>query len=599
MKKIILIMIAMSGLLLAADPDPDVLEFWVDSPDMVDMYFLIFSAISRIFASGDYVSLLRLVFLVGGVMVFVGGIFKSFGGSGPDGAISGYLKYLIMGVALLTLVFWQGNTLIVVKSETFANTCDMVASESMARPIPPGVPTLVAYGYYFTNQIGFVLTQLAEESYSSVYRDPFSGMSKNDGYMGALKGAMRVMAIDPSKISLKDYNSTDPTQQPYDIGKANKALFTDCILVPFSGKGAQGEEQLNKLKSTGSLITYLDDTFGGTGIDINGANVRDFSLNYRGEIMNCGKFYDEIIEPINKRYGDELSCGMPTGLGAVSLLTGAKAEKVADNSAFTEVAIQAGLVSQLEESSAKLGVGVSGVAYASGKTRGEFIQTSLASGQYMSEMLPFLQMTIRAILYAFFPFVFVIVLLPGGIGVLGNYVQSLIWVELWSPTAAILDLFMTAHAKNEIGGIYGGTGMTAMSSIDMLSAGSTIAGVAGYLYMSVPALTWLILKGSAQMLQGIGSAEAAGMDQNIQTDAINRDKQLIAKTQEASARAGKDISMAEMQHYEAVQAGRIEGAALGLDMKAGMSTMTDMAASNEQAKISEYTRASEIKTKTS
>jgi len=339
MKKIILMLLVFSTVIFASD---DALLFYVDTPDMVDMYFLIFSAIARVFHSGDYVSLLRLVFLVGGVLVFAGGIFKSFGGGGQSvdgGAIGGYLKYLVVGVALLTLVFWNGHTPILIKAKYMTNTCDIsggsggATTETSGVAVPDGVPTLVAYGYYFTNQIGTVLTDLAVESYSTVYDDPYQGMNQNNGYMGALKGAMRVMAIDPSKVTLKQSKDSNGTAiPPYDTGRANKALFTDCILVPFSAKGAEGEKQLNLLKSSPNLVQYLEDTFGGSGIDVGGTNSRDFSLNYAGNIMNCGKFYDDFIKPINDQYGAQLSCGMPVGLGAVSLLTGAKTDSEVSSS---------------------------------------------------------------------------------------------------------------------------------------------------------------------------------------------------------------------------------------------------------------------------
>ena len=223
MKKIILIMLLMTTAIFAEDT----LVFYVDTADMVDMYFLIFSAIARIFNSGDYLWLLRVVFLVGGVMVFAGGIFKSFGSGGGEGAIGGYLKYLIIGVALLTLVFWKGDTNILIKAKYMVNVCDTSdKTETLGVAVPEGVPTLIAYGYYFTNQIGTTLTDLAVSSYSTVNSDPWQGMNKNDGYMGALKGAMRVMAIDPNKISLR--------QSGIDGGMDDNhtATTTDELLMP-------------------------------------------------------------------------------------------------------------------------------------------------------------------------------------------------------------------------------------------------------------------------------------------------------------------------------------------------------------------------------
>lgn len=123
----------------------------------------------------------------------------------------------------------------------------------------------------------------------------------------------------------------------------------------------------------------------------------------------------------------------------------------------------------------------------------------------MAQMLPYLQMTMRAVLYAFFPFVFITVLLPGGLKVLGQYAQTLIWIELWGPTAAIVNMFVNMQVKAEVASKYNEIGLTYMSSIDMIGEANTIAGVGAMLYLSIPALTWLIISGSGQMLGNLAS----------------------------------------------------------------------------------------------
>ena len=597
MKKILLLLLMMSSATFAAD-----IVFYVENPEMVSAYYNIFLAIVQIFNEGDathpnqFVNLLRLMFLVGGFFVFAAGIFNSMG-KGGEGALGGYIKYLLVGVALLTLVFYKHpDTKVWIISKTTASYCE--PTQGLTGPDPQGLlvpgefPTLLAYAFWFTNKIGIVMTEVAETAYTTAGMVDLEPQKMSTaGYMGALKASMSLIAIDPNKISL---SNTDPAtgadRQPYDMGKAYRAMFTDCVLIPFSAKGIEGAEAIAELKGTSDIHGYLNAKFSATGSEANdsigGILPRDYSMTYQGEVYNCGDFYDKVIDPIHtKFYGDTL-CGIPVGTGAISLLVGDT--NITNPSEFQQVAVQAGLVSELEGSLTSLGVGVSGVGYASGKTRAEFIQSSLSSGVYMAEMLPYLQMTIRAILYGFFPFVFVMVLLPGGLKVLGTFFQTIIWVELWSPTAAIINMFMMSHATNEFQNIYGGSGLTMMSSVDMLSTGSTIAGIAGYLYLSVPALTWLIMKGSAQMLGSITGAMGAGMARNITTQAINEDKALVAKAGEASARSGKDIGMAEMQHYEAIQGGRMEGAKLGAQMNAGMNTMADMAEFDETKKTAGF-----------
>ena len=437
------------------------------------------------------------------------------------------------------------------------------------------------------------MTEIAEGAYSTPAMTNLEPqrMSKA-GYMGALRGAMKLVAIDPAKTTLRStHPTTGAARDPYDMGKAYKAMFSDCVLIPFSARGTQGALAIAKLKASSNIHLYLDNKFDAAGSEaatkIGGMIPRNLSLTYQGMVYNCGDFYTDVIKPIYTAFSSESVCGYgdDIGRGALSLIIGATTGAVSE---FENVAVQAGLVSELEGSLSSLGVGVSGIGYASGKTRAEFIQSSLASGVYMAEMLPYLQMTIRAVLYGFFPFVFVMVLLPGGLKILGTFFQTIIWVELWSPTATIINMFMMSHATNQFSSIYGGSGLTLLSSVDMLSTGSTIAGIGGYLYLSVPALTWLIMKGSAQMLGNLTGAMSAGMARNITTSAINQDKALVAKTSEANARSGKDLSMAEMQHYEAIQGGRMEGAKLGVQMGAGMDTMADIETMKESKNVEEF-----------
>ena len=552
--------------------------FHVETPEIADSYFNIFNGIAKIFHSENYLGLLRLVFLFGGFFVFVSGILTSWG-QNANGAVSGYVKYLIGGFALLSIVFSKNATM-VVKSDTLPTYCSPGSSPTAGFAVD-NIPEILAYTFAFTNRFGRDMTRLSEVAYTTPNANGSKSMISSGGYIGALKQTLNLLSININKVSLSNDNGK---RAPYDLGAMSRTIFAQCILIPFSARGASGLAQITKLKSSSDIFGYLNNLYS-KNPDIGGTKARDFEAKMGGDIWKCGKLWD-YVKPYYNKFKTDSVCAVPVGAGAVSIITGTATPP---KSTFEQVAIQAGLVGSLAHTASQLGVGIPGMSYASGKTRAEFVQTNMANGEYMAQMLPYLQMTIRAVLYAFLPFVFVIVLLPGGIKVITQYLQSLIWVELWSPTAAILNMFITQESQYKISHEYAKSGgITLTNAISMLSTGSTIAGVAGYLYMSVPALTWLIMKGSAYMLGGIGGAVASGMARNIQTESINKDTSLIKESNAVGAKTGKDISIAEMQHFEAVKNGTVAGAVLGTDMNIGVNDLADTGSFNEASNVANY-----------
>ena len=565
MNKIFLTIIAMTSFALAGTDDGNYV-FYVETPEMVDIYFNIFNGIAKIFQSGDYESLLRLVFLFGGFFVFASGILQGWGKS-SQGSLAPYYKYIIGGVVFIGIIFSKNGT-IWVKSNEIPTYCSSSTSSTAGTKVD-NIPFVLAYGFKFANEFGRKMTKIAETAYAVPSAYGSVAMSDSGGYVGALRSALHVVAVDPNKITL-DSNTTGG--KPYDINLVSKTLFAQCILIPFSAKGAEGMDEIAKLKSSKNLFGYLSNLYD-NDVEIGGKKASNYTATLGGEEWKCGDLWNGLLKPYISDYKNDSGCGLSgVGAGALQLITG---QLNPPKSKFQEVAVQAGLVNTLSETQSQLGIGTSGIAYSSGKTRAEFIQTNIGNGAYMAEILPYLQMTIRAILYAFLPFVFVIILLPGGFKVLTQYLQTLIWVELWTPTAAILNMFMVQEAQNKMGNIYADKGITAVTSLDMLSSGATIAGVAGYLYLSVPALTWLIMKGSAYMLSGIGNAVAGNFSHNIQTDTVNRDVTEAKRAEVMSNETGEEFGMAESSHYSALQTGAIAGATLGVQHNAGMANVVE------------------------
>ena len=551
-----------------ADDTPNYI-FKVENPAIQHAYFNIFNAIKVLFASpeqknGDdltdnstwktYTGLLKLVFVLSGFFIFAGGVVKIFGGgeAAAKSAVADFIKYILIGFVLIFILYsWKASVAIDgYKADTFCTT--ETSEDAHYYDVVDDFPGALAFAYTFINKIGLETSKIVQTIYA-----PSSEFvtTKNYGYMGALKANMHLLGIDINDVPYyQDDNSSNTAKA--DLGNRYGALMAQCILIPFSAC-PNGMSYINQMKQTGNIYGFFTNLYTINPEICSNTKAKDYKLNYGGETITCGDFWKNI-KTLTDKWKNVLACSLPdVTKGGIALFDSNLSTP--QTSDLQSIALQAGLVSQMQKTYANLGLGVNGIGYAAGKSKTEFIQSNLASGAYMSEMLPVLQMVIRALLYAFFPFVFVVILLPGGWIVLKQYLESIVWIELWTPTAGILNMFMLDYAQGRLEQEYNTAGINSYNITYYLSNDSTIAGVAGYLYLSVPALTWLILKGSGYMLGNITGAVGANMAKNIQTQAINQDTAELKKYQEFAEKTPEYVSMAEMSHYEALQKGAIAG----------------------------------------
>jgi len=567
MKKIIYTFILLSTLIFA-----DTIYFHVQSPEEVDSYVNIFNGIAKIFGSNDYLGLLKLVFLFGGFFVFISGLITSWG-STPSKPLSAYFRFIIIGTGLLTIIFAATDT-VVVKTDNLPTYCTNNNS-SISGAAVDNVPQMVAFTFNFFNRVGSELTRLTEIGFippNNIYGD--LSIQNNEGYMGALKQSMSVLGMDLSTSMNTGNNGNGNTLTAYDLQGSIQTIFSQCIFIPFSSKGISGQDEITKIKASRNLRTYLTDLYSGSHAEIGGLSPRDYTAKFSGEVWKCGELWDQI-EPNLTIFGTNVACNYPgVNAGAIRLITG---NQNPPPGVMQSVSIQSGLISEAQNSASKLGTGISGLAYANGKSKSEFVQTKMAEGAFQAEFLPQLQSTLRALLYAMLPFMFVIALLPGGLRIIGEYLRSVLWIELWTPTAAVLNMLVLTQAENKMTGEYTSNGLSIVNSVDYLTTGSTLAGTAGYLYASVPGLTWLFLTGSEFMLTKFGDDIAKNMQKNIKTESINKDVTEVKKAAVIQSRTGEEFSVAESQHFEALKMGAESGGTLAVESNLGLEKTTNAA----------------------
>src|SRR3546814_2707564 len=93
--------------------------------------------------------------------------------------------------------------------------------------------------------------------------------------------------------------------------------------------------------------------------------------------------------------------------------------------------------------------------YAATKALMQQRTTYQLSGEIAGKILPVMKNVFEAIAYGAFIFIFILALLPNGYNVLGTYMGLLLWIQMWPPLYAILNLIMTVAARNQTMGELG------------------------------------------------------------------------------------------------------------------------------------------------
>lgn len=144
----------------------------------------------------------------------------------------------------------------------------------------------------------------------------------------------------------------------------------------------------------------------------------------------------------------------------------------------------------------------------------QFKQQSNIMSRFGSEIMPVFKNVMEVLMIAVLPIVLLLFILPNSVKLVGNYFQSLIWIQLWNPILAILNyvIVMAGVWKTAfITGVSGSAGgFTIDNLVQMSNYTATYISVAGYLMMSVPVLATVVLNGgrwaSGALAGGMASA---------------------------------------------------------------------------------------------
>ncbi len=94
------------------------------------------------------------------------------------------------------------------------------------------VPSILGFGYSFFNAFGHNLTEMYETAMSPVGNYSIA----QGGYGSSIRNSINLMNHNPSEISSK-------------YGANIQSFVADCVIIPFSSKGSEGQDKISELLS--------------------------------------------------------------------------------------------------------------------------------------------------------------------------------------------------------------------------------------------------------------------------------------------------------------------------------------------------------------
>jgi hypothetical protein len=510
--------------------------------------------------NGDYASFLSLIFLLGTFIAFFAILKKPSDTTG----LMDFVKYQMIAVAIL-LSLTGGNAKIgIVISDRYGSYSGQGIEDT------ENLSYLTGYFISLASQMRTSLTSISEDMFGA----ETVALSADEEWVRDYMGFSTIPA-GLSKLFTMNYSKVlDPTSK---TNSQLKNYLEQCILLPLNNNSI---EHLNILKNEPNLM--------GSG-GINDAiispekmvqppfntDLEDYLIFNGEEYITCKDFWDrtetttdnsgqttqqqvglhsQLTDGIDRAISGE--SGINTVVASLTVMSKKSnaTELLGASTSLKNTLSNALMSSEFDSVFNKLGVAGDISSAAASSSIANIQSTGMSTGVFMAENLPIMSFMLFAIMIAASPFIFAFSLFPGGLGTLLQYTKTLAWIALWSPIESILNIFINYRMDQLlIESNYNLINLTTDSLINVSSQGATMAGLAGYLYLSVPALSWMLVTGSGVMLGNLAGTLGNSFQQTSSADNMmaGASEQLDAK--EISRKLGKDMNVGEASFYKAQQ----------------------------------------------
>lgn len=440
-----------------------------------------FNAIVASFGTSNFNTLIKIAILLAGITV-----------------ISSY----IMQRDLMVMVKWFGlyylTIYILFMPKVSVEIIDQVNQGYVYRidNVPLGLATIASY----TSVLGDALTQLTEMNFTM----PDDLRYGKTGLVFASR-----LVTEGGQFEITDANF-DQNLQSF----INQCVFYDILLNRYS---------VNDLMSTGDLWSFVShNTSPARAFLYNGIvtvckeGANNINKDWTAVIDSAMSLYASRIFPSDRNAKEQLIKYLPISYGYLTSVSNT-ANKIMQQSLMAN-AFQRGILHM----GATLNATAAMESYAYTRAQEQKRLNNQTVGDMAAYWLPLMKNAFEAILYGSFIFVILLSVFPFGWMVLKNYVQALIWVQLWAPLYAVINLMVSYYSVlNSMAATAGVLSLKSMSGL--LQINSDISGLAGYLSLSVPFIAKSLVTGMAgtfsQLAQYVGgvmqSTGAAGATESV------------------------------------------------------------------------------------
>lgn len=458
----------------------------------------VFNAIATLMGSGGFESLIMATTMLG--FIFVVGV----------GAFKLDLKPFTMWFFGLILV-WYGFMIPKVDVMIVDRT------QTQGPMIVSNVPLGFAMPASYVSQVGDYLTTSMESLFSLPNDLQYSENGMLFGskiYQNLSKSVLddRVLQSDwaafMNNCTLYDivlYNLISPkelkasTNLMETLGKTNQALFVNI------SKGTQTTNALGL-----PTMEY------GTGKDMMYCNLayvelkKRTEMDTRAQMFKLAKITDQtggntnITAQYNKFVGG-LDATYSTFLGGVS--------KNAMDSVMQHTMINVLKEGEIQNATNNGNNERLGSALAAAQAERATLLSMKAGGMTASTMLPMIKNVIEGVIISLFPIAVMCAFLALGAmwNVLQAYFMALIWIQLWPPLFAIMNLAMTAQTRNNVAGFVnqfnGDVGVSLANSSEILKEFASMENIASGMLWSIPVIAGAIVQG----MKSLAGASLMGM----------------------------------------------------------------------------------------
>jgi len=439
-----------------------------------------FNAIAMMFNSSSFSSAVEAIF----VMSFAVSVYMSVFNRRFE-----FLKYMFLSIFVLTFFFWDRTELVIE---------DVTLDETY---LVDDVP----YGYAFVGELissfGYFVTDFTDTAFSVPTTAVLFGQNN------ALPSQLSYSEIGfagPFK-ALKDLNSFDlkDAQIKSDLNEyASKCLIWDAL-------GLTSVEQ-KQLLNNGSLVN--------TNIFPEGLTSRyDVPVIINGYGTTCSTYYPTNLHTRIQNHVHNVLSNLNSETKLLPY-TSSLSESLAYFTNTSYSTYDAMVQSAVAKTVIK---GLANGAYVNDRDAyNQFIsemgiekyqQEGNILARFGSQVMPVFKNVMEVLMISVLPIILFFFILPNGWKLVSNYVQSLIWIQLWNPILSIINYVLAmaglwqSKIAEEISGM--SNGLTIGNIGYLTDFAQNYMAVAGYLMLSMPALATVVLMGgrwaTGALAQGI------------------------------------------------------------------------------------------------